>query len=94
MRLMQGNSDLSQQMMRARVGFQVRQPWKTSGSYPVCQGEEGLCVLVATTVVRCLRPLVFAQFVTVALMAGSSGVYALQQARSQPALSPDKEVSR
>ena len=33
--LMQGNSDLSQQMMRARVGFQVRQLWKMSGSYPV-----------------------------------------------------------
>ena len=61
----------------------------------LCIEVKKVCVLpVATRVVRWLRPLVFPQFVTVALMAGSSGVYALQQAHSQPALSPDKEVSR
>ncbi|KAK9826509.1 hypothetical protein WJX81_008497 [Elliptochloris bilobata] len=48
-----GNQQLSQQMMRARVGF---------------------------------------QFATVALMAGSSGYYALQQARPAPALRLDKDL--
>lgn len=84
---LQGNSQLSQQMMRARVGFQAR-----------CYFHRLLVTLLAQTAPAryqelwswCANWLCFVQFATVALMAGSSGYYAWQTQREDASASSDR----